>query len=123
MKKFSLFSDRMADLMNKAANALADLSDPFQTWWLSENEVTLGECAALFESIARLIQWFGKQPTHVQAKIMLYDLGGDLGMLIAQQIHKDNTLATLQECADRKAAVQDNNSMDLSGWNAADDEA
>jgi hypothetical protein len=34
---------------------------------------------------------------------MLYDLDDDLGKLIAQQVRKDNALAALQECADKKS--------------------
>jgi hypothetical protein len=56
MKKFNWLSDRMVDLMSKAADALDELSDPFQTWWLSKNDVSLDECAALSEGIARLIK-------------------------------------------------------------------
>ena len=48
-------SDRLIELLEKAAKALEDGSDPFHTSFLSENQVTLDECYDLSLAISSAI--------------------------------------------------------------------
>lgn len=63
---------RMADLLDKAADALDDGEDPFGLHFLSENEVESGECldmAGQMAAGARLLAWVQRHPLDV-AKFM-----------------------------------------------------
>lgn len=49
-------TDRMNLLLEKAADAFADGSNPFEHHWLAENNVTLDECVAMTEYISAAIR-------------------------------------------------------------------
>lgn len=51
-------SDRLIELLEKAAKALEDGSDPFHTSFLTENSVTLDECYDLSMAMSAAIDLF-----------------------------------------------------------------
>lgn len=70
---------RMADLLDKAADALDDGIDPLALGFLSANEVTLDECYDLADKLAmgaRLISWATRNPKQAAA----FARGGTDGM-------------------------------------------
>jgi hypothetical protein len=48
----------MADLLRKAAELFEDGRDPFETNFLSDNNVTLDECMSLSEAIGLILKGF-----------------------------------------------------------------
>ena len=61
---------RMADLLDKAADALDEGIDPLAPGFLAANEVTLGECYDLADKLAmgaRLISWATRNPKQAAA--------------------------------------------------------
>lgn len=70
---------RMADLLDKAADALENGEDPLALHFLSENEVTLDECFDLADKLAmgaRIISWATRNPKAATA----FAQGGVNGM-------------------------------------------
>jgi hypothetical protein len=61
---------RMADLLDKAAEALEQGDDPFHFSFLSEHEVESGECidmASLMATGARIMAWVSRNPAKAGA--------------------------------------------------------
>lgn len=90
-------SPRQAHLLAKAAEALNNLTSPFETWWLSENEVAINECATLSETIAAVIKWFIAQPNAVQAEVLLYDTDPSLAKYIGLAVLKNGLAKKVDE--------------------------
>jgi hypothetical protein len=66
-RRYHTMPGRMTELMNKAADEFERGTNPFESWWLSENNVSLDECMALSESTAIALRHFAAMTLHQQA--------------------------------------------------------
>ena len=64
-------TDRKTDLLQKAAEAFDDGSDPFCTDWLVENHVTADECMDLSSNIGVIIHGYLAAPSDLRNRINL----------------------------------------------------
>lgn len=67
-----LNTTRSIALLEAAADALQDGTDPFNTNWLAEHDVTLDECFTLSEQFAAgatILAWAMKHPKQAQGAI------------------------------------------------------
>lgn len=64
---------RMKNLMIEAAKCFSDGYSPFNTDWLSENEVTLDECMSLSEMIGTAVKSFALAGSKAQTALLIID--------------------------------------------------
>ena len=65
-----MLSERMTSLVKKAADEFERGADPFENWWLAENDVTLDECMALSSYVSIALRYFSSVPSKHQAMIV-----------------------------------------------------
>ena len=90
---------RIAKLLREAAKCFDEASSPFTSEWLSENDVSSGECIDLSTAIATAIRVFLELPNAERMKytiLSLDDLPAELKNSVALQIDMDNTLRKLK---------------------------
>ncbi len=96
-----MIGERMEELLGKAADAFEKGMNPFDHWFLSENEVTADECMVMSEQIAALIKWFVNQPRKTQTEILLHDLGPLAKEIVARVAYGDALRDANRFMADR----------------------
>lgn len=92
-----MLTDRMKDLMLKAAKCFDEGFSPFNDEWLSENKVTLDECMALSSTIGLAVRAYARAGSKTQMELLL--VGGTDG-----KIDSDIARASIEQGQARKKA-------------------